>query len=177
MDIRDGVKIFWQSRPGSPAHVAWCRFLLLDVGSFSSHPLGSGQHYLLHALDATESEVMWEDECRHNAIIANDMCFWFSSITQWNLHIGAFGVNTTQYSMMFANFPIDRAQLNLVCCTVDKTWKAQIQGRFTKYKVKSDVTITLCKCPKWTRASLPALKIRLPIVNFYKVSSIELWCR
>ena len=49
---------------GKPAHVVGCRVSLLDIGSFISHPLNPGQHYLHQALYVdlhVESEAMWED--------------------------------------------------------------------------------------------------------------------
>ena len=51
--------------------MAWCRVLLPDVGSSSSHPLDPGQHYLFQALDVghcVESEAMWKNKQRHITI-------------------------------------------------------------------------------------------------------------
>ena len=65
-DVKDDVvtEIFFHPTLGSPAHVVGCRVLLLDIGSFISHPLNPGQHYLHQALYVdlhVESEAMWED--------------------------------------------------------------------------------------------------------------------
>ena len=39
-------EIFSQSTLGSSTYIAWCRVLLLYVGSSSRHPFNPGQHYL-----------------------------------------------------------------------------------------------------------------------------------
>ena len=49
--------------------------LLLDVGSFSSHSFDQEKHKLLQVLvvgHCIDSEVMWEDEWRHDVTIVSD---------------------------------------------------------------------------------------------------------
>ena len=76
-DVRDDVvtEIFLQPTLGSAACVAWHSVPLPVVGSSNSHPLNTGQYYLLQVFDIclyVEYEAMWEDECRHNIAVISD---------------------------------------------------------------------------------------------------------
>ena len=159
----------------SSSCVTWCRVLLHDVGSSSSHPLDPEQHsrYLMLAYILSLRQCRKRNgrsSCRscRSFVISIGLIQRFSTpqhfslidtYTFWKFRIGTSAVNVKQYSILFSNFwkselyyaaafLTDRpSAVTVVCSTVDKTWNKE--SVWAKLKMLNDnlpIKPSACVC-------------------------------
>ena len=107
--------------------MAWHQVLLLDVRSFSSHPINPGQHYLLQALDVglfVESENMREDQRKPNANTTSDHSEHFEDWDFVFYHYRYILWGQSKPKVVLQVYYLIQVEIFLICEFVEKIYSA-----------------------------------------------------